>query len=112
MDKSDMIVKKYIKRANKIHTCGFCGKEIRRGESFERIKHHKACDIDMVDTCCRCTKYVEEAFSSDKYGFWRNIRMSNDQFHYYMWKEHKGVAEQWWGVRDEINVMSKHWKVG
>lgn len=85
---------KHKVKARKQHFCSFCGKVIVAGEEYESSTC--SCDGIVYDwkECERCKPYVEEAFRNKHYD-WTD-GMSEEDFHSYMWEEHKDIAEQWW----------------
>ena len=90
----DTIEYPHIVKARKQHKCDFCGKIIEVGESYERATY-KDGDIFTWKTCERCKSYVDEAFDNPDYDF--SDGMSEQDFHIYMFEEHKSVAKKWWG---------------
>lgn len=84
----------HIVKARKQHRCDFCGKTIKVGEKYERATY-KDEDIFTWKTCEICKPYVDEAFNNSDYDF--SDGMSEQDFHNYMFEEHKSVAKKWRG---------------
>lgn len=79
-------------KARKEHQCDFCDKIINIGEEYIAATY-KDGDIYTWRTCDRCKPYVDEAFSKDY--DWPD-GMGWQDFHDYMYEEHRDVAMEWW----------------
>ena len=80
-------------KARKEHKCDFCDKKISIGEEHEIATYVQDYIYDWR-ACDRCKPYVSEAFSNNDYS-WED-GMNNQDFHNYMWEEHRDIALKWW----------------
>ena len=90
-----MIVLKDQRRvkARKKHECDFCDKKINAGEEYTRATYKEDIIYDWI-TCDRCKRYVDEAFKNKEYDW--SDGMGWQDFHDYMWEEHRDIAIEWW----------------
>lgn len=81
-------------RARKEHKCDYCSKVIEIGEEYRYGVYTNEAMIYSWRSCDRCKVYVDEAFSNKDYDW--SDGMGWQDFHDYMWEEHREVATEWW----------------
>lgn len=63
-----------MQMASKTHCCGECGREIRPGETYERVSGKWDCGFETYKTCADCLSVRDTYFCSYSYGcVWEDL---------------------------------------
>ncbi len=89
----DIIKSPHIVKSRKEHQCDYCDKKINVGEEYTKATYKESYIYDWRN-CDRCKPYVDEAFNNKTYDF--SDGMSRQDFHDYMYGEHRNIAKEWW----------------